>query len=161
MELWDAYNSSFVKIENVTLVRGETIPKDIFHLVCDILVKHVDGTFLLMKRDLQKHFGGMWEATAGGSALIGENPLQCAIRELKEETGIVSANLVEVGREVSEETHSIYIEFLCITDWKKDKISFQQGETIDYKWVSKEELLAMKHDELVTERMQKYIDELN
>ena len=52
MELWDAYNSSFVKIENVKLVRGETIPKDIFHLVCDILVKHVDGTFLLMKRDL-------------------------------------------------------------------------------------------------------------
>ena len=103
----------------------------------------------------------MWEATAGGSAFAGEGPLQCAIRELKEETGIISNNLVEVGREVSEKTHSIYIEFLCITDWKKDNISLQQGETIDYKWVSKEELLAMKQDEPVTERMQKYIDELN
>lgn len=161
MELWDAYNSSFVKIEDVTLVRGEPIPKDIFHLVCDVLVKHADGTFLLMKRDPQKHFGGMWEATAGGSALAGENPLQCAIRELKEETGIISTNLVEVGREVSDETHSIYVEFLCITDWEKDNISLQKGETVDYKWVSKDKLLAMKRDELVTERMQKYIEELN
>lgn len=160
MELWDAYDSSLIKIENVTLVRGETIPKDMFHLVCDILVKHTDGTFLLMKRDSQKHFGGMWEATAGGSALVGETPLQCAVRELREETGILSTDLVEVGREVSNRTHSVYVEFLCITDWKKDKISLQKGETVDYKWVSKKELLAMNKDELVTERMQKYIDEL-
>ena len=160
MELWDAYDASFVKIENVTLVRGEAIPKDAFHLVCDVLVKHVDGTFLLMKRDPQKHFGGMWEATAGGSALAGEDPHQCAIRELKEETGIISTNLVEVGRELGEETQSIYIEFLCITDWKKDNVSLQKGETIDYKWVSKDELLAMKQNELVTESMQKYINEL-
>lgn len=160
MELWDAYDSSLIKIENVTLVRGETIPKDMFHLVCDILVKHTDGTFLLMKRDPQKHFRGMWEATAGGSALVGETPLQCAVRELREETGILSTDLVEVGREVSNRTHSVYVEFLCITDWKKDKISLQKGETVDYKWVSRKELLAMNKDELVTERMQKYIDEL-
>ena len=114
MELWDAYNSSFHKIENVTLVRGEPIPKDIFHLVCDILVKHADGMFLLMKRDPKKHFGGMWEATAGGSALAGENPLQCAIRELREETGIISTDLIEVGREVNNKTHSIYIELSLI-----------------------------------------------
>ena len=157
MELWDAYNSSFIKIENVTLVRGEPVPKDMFHLVCDILVKHTDGTFLLMKRDPKKHFGGMWEATAGGSALAGENPFQCAIRELREETGIISADLVELGREISDRTHSIYIEFLCITDWNKDNISLQQGETVDYKWVSREELLSMKKDELATERIQKYI----
>ncbi len=132
MELWDAYNSSFLKIENVTLVRGEPIPKDIFHLVCEILVKHVDGTFLLMKRDPQKHFGGMWEATAGGSALAGENSFQCAIRELREETGIISTELIEVGREVNDRTHSIYIEFLCVTDWNKDEVLLQEGETVDY-----------------------------
>jgi len=160
MELWDAYDSSLVKIENVTLVRDETIPEGMFHLVCDILVKHVDGTFLLMKRDSQKPFGGMWEATAGGSALAGETPLQCAVRELREETGIISTDLAEVGREVSNRTHSIYVEFLCITDWNKNKISLQKGETVDYKWISREELLAMNQDELLTERMQKYIDEL-
>ena len=30
----------------------------------------------------------------------------------------------------------------------------------DYKWVNREDLIAMSKNELVTERMQKYIDEL-
>ena len=160
MELWDAYDSQFNKIKNKTLIRGEIIPTGLFHLVCDVIVKHTDGTYLLMKRDPNKHYGGMWEATAGGSALKGEDPLGCAKRELKEETGIISNNLVEVGREANEQTRSIYVEFLCETDWNKDNITLQEGETVDFCWVTKEELLNMKKDELVTERMQKYIEEL-
>ncbi len=72
MELWDAYNSNFEKIEGMTLVREEQdkIPAGVYHLVCEVLVKHVDGTYLLMKRDPTKPlFPNMWEATAGGSAL--------------------------------------------------------------------------------------------
>ena len=45
--------------------------------------------YLLMQRDLRKHHGGEWKVSAGGSALQGENGLEAAIRELKEETGIV------------------------------------------------------------------------
>ena len=161
MEKWDAYDAQFNKIEGVTLIRGEKVPEGSFHLVCDILVKHVDGTYLLMQRDVRKHYGGMWEATAGGSALKGESPLECAKRELREETGIVVRDLTEVGRVVSAETRSIYVEFLCITDWQKDNITLQDGETIAYKWVSQRELLAMKKDQLVTERMQQFIDELH
>ena len=88
MELWDAYDADFHRIEGKTLIRGEPVPEGIFHLVCDVLVKHTDGTFLLMQRAPGKHFGGMWEATAGGSALAGETPLECASRELREETGM-------------------------------------------------------------------------
>lgn len=75
---------------------------------------------------------------------------------------IESINPIGEGYPVRrEKTHSIFVEFLCITDWEKDSISFQKGETVDYKWVSKDKLLAMRQDELVTERMQKYIEELN
>ena len=88
-ELWDAYDKKFNKIENTTLVRGETIPDGIYHLVSEVIVKHTDGSYLLMQRDLRKHHGGEWEVTAGGSALQGENGLEAAIRELKEETGDV------------------------------------------------------------------------
>ena len=51
MELWDAYNSNFEKIEGLTLVREEQdkIPSGVYHLVCEILVRHTDGTYLLMK----------------------------------------------------------------------------------------------------------------
>ena len=162
MELWDAYDADFNKLEGVTLIRGEesSFSDDIFHLVCDIIVKHTDGTYLLMQRDTRKHYGGLWEATAGGSALQGETPLMCAKRELAEETGIISSELTEVGRMTVVETHCIYVEFLCVTDWDKNNIRLQESETIDFKWVTKEELLAMKKDELVTERMQLFIDEL-
>ena len=159
MEIWDAYDRDFKKIQGLTLIRGEAIPEGCFHLVCDVIVRHTDGSYLLMQRDKRKHFGGMWEATAGGSAIKNESPLECAIRELQEETGIDSDNLTEVGIVRSNDT--IYVEFLCVTDCKKESITLQEGETIAYKWVSRRELLSMKKDELVTERMHNFIKELH
>ncbi len=161
MELWDAYNKDFEKIKGMTLVRGETIPDGVYHLVCDVIVRHADGTYLLMQRDTGKHFGGMWEATAGGSALKGECPLACAVRELQEETGIESEALTEVGRVVNDHNHTIYVEFLCVTDCEKDRVALREGETSAFRWVTKEDLLSMKKDELATERMQRFINELN
>lgn len=160
MELWDAYDKDFKRIDGLTLIRGEAIPEGVFHLVCDVLVKHADGSYLLMQRDPRKHFGGMWEATAGGSALKGETPCECAIRELKEETGISSDALTEVGRVKKEENHTFYVEFLCVTSCDKTSVTLQEGETVAFKWVSVDELLSMKKSELVTERMQKFIKEL-
>lgn len=160
MEIWDAYNKEFEKIEGMTLIRGETIPDGVYHLVSDVIVRHADGTYLLMQRDSRKHFGGMWEATAGGSALTREGPLACAIRELREETGIESEALMELGRVVNDHNHTLYVEFLCVTDWPKDKILLQEGETSAYRWVNKDELISMKKGELVTERIQKFVDEL-
>ena len=100
VEIWDAYDVSFTKIEDSTLIRGNPIPQGYYHLVCDIIVRHIDGTYLIMKRDFKKHLGGLWEATAGGSALSGESPLECARRELFEETGIKDSDLVEIGRTI-------------------------------------------------------------
>ena len=160
MEIWDAYDRNLEKIEGMTLVRGEKIPEGVYHLVCDIIVRHTDGEYLLMQRDSRKHYGGMWEATAGGSALQGESPLDCAIRELREETGIRAEYLEEVGRVRAAGRNAIYCEFLCITDCKKDSIILQEGETSAYKWVTQDELLSMKREELVTQRMQNFVDDL-
>lgn len=160
MEIWDAYDRNLEKIEGMTLIRGEKIPEGVYHLVCDVIVRHTDGEYLLMQRDSRKHYGGMWEATAGGSALQGESPLDCAIRELREETGIRAEYLEEVGRVRAAGRNAIYCEFLCITDCKKDSIILQEGETSAYKWVTQDELLSMKRDELVTQRMQNFVDDL-
>lgn len=160
MELWDAYDEGLNKIDGSVLVRGEQIPNECFHLVCEIIVKHKDGSYLIMQRDKRKHLGGMWEATAGGSALQGENPLSCACRELREETGIVSDNLVEIGRVLHHEHKSFYVEYLCITDVDKDSIVLQEGETSDYKWITADELRKMSKDELATQRIFNFIEEL-
>ena len=162
MELWDAYDADFNKIEGVALIRGEeaTFPEDVCHLVCDIIVRHTDGEYLLMQRDFRKTFGGMWEASACGSALQGETGAEAARRELEEETGIIATDLIEVGILTDKSSHCIYAEYLCITDWDKDNIRFQEGETINYRWVSAAELLSMSKDELVTCRIQQFIEEL-
>lgn len=160
-ELWDAYDNKFNRINDITLVRGESIPEGIYHLVCEIIVKHIDGTFLLMQRDYQKHHGGMWEVTAGGSALKGETPLLGAIRELKEETGLVAKDIKEMKRIVHDVHHSLYVVYLCITDCEKDAIVLQEGETIAYKWIDRKSLMEMSEDEMASERTLKLIKELD
>ena len=156
MELWDAYDENRQKLEGRSLIRGEPIPAGVYHLVCDILVRHTDGTFLLMQRDPRKHFGGMWEATAGGSALQGEAPLEAAFRELREETGIEAKTLRELGWQSSHDTH--YCEFFCLTDCAKNAVILQEGETVAYRWVTADELLAMRRETIVTKRMQQYLE---
>lgn len=161
MELWDAYDERLNKIDGVVLVRGEQIPSNCFHLVCEIIVKHKDGHYLIMQRDKRKHLGGMWEATAGGSALQGENPVSCARRELFEETGIVSDNLVEIGKVLHYGHKTFYVEYLCITNVDKNSIVLQEGETSDYKWITADELKKLSRDELATRRILNFIEELN
>lgn len=160
MELWDAYDEKLNKIEGMTLVRGEEVPDGVFHLVCEIIVRHADGTYLLMQRDHRKHLGGMWEATAGESALQGEDPIICALRELSEETGIKADKLTEVGRVLHHLHRSIYVDYLCETDVDKDSIVLQVGETSGYKWVTAEELRSMTRNELATQRILNFIEEL-
>ena len=159
-ELWDAYNRDFTKIEGETLIRGQHIPSDKYHLVCDIIVKHKDGTYLIMQRDMQKIHGGQWELSAGGSALQGEEPDEAASRELHEETGI-RGKLKEIGRMVQDKNHSIYVLYLCETDCAKDSVVLQQDETIDYRWITRQELLAMTEDELISHRALKLLHEQN
>ena len=155
-ELWDAYDRAFHRIPNAVLVRGKPIPAGKYHLVCDVLVRHDDGTYLIMRRDDRKRYGGLWEATAGGSALAGEDPETCAKRELREETGITAEELTEVGRVVSDRDRTLYVEFFCRTGGAKDRVTLQKGETTAYRWVTGEELRKMKADRLLTERMRHF-----
>ena len=53
MELWDAYDRD-EKRTGGELVRGEPIPDGLYHLVCEVLVRHADGDYLLMKRARSK-----------------------------------------------------------------------------------------------------------
>ena len=162
MELWDAYDKDFNLIPGITLKRDEadSIPDGVYHLVCHILVEHTDGTFLLMQRDICKTYPGMWEATAGGSALKGETAMEAAFRELREETGIVAESLKEIKRIVDGKKHSVYVFYLCVTGCDKDSVVLQEGETIAYRWLGKSDIVVMGDDELLSESMRDYISKL-
>ena len=160
-EYMAAYDGDFHMIEGVALVRGEPIPDGMYTLVCKVLVQHRDGTYLITRRDPQKKFGGgMWEASAGGTAQKGEDGEACIRRELWEETGIRAGALTELSRVCIKDLHSFYAEYLCVTDVKKKSVVLQPGETVEYRWVTKEELLAMPREELAPPRVLDYIGTL-
>ncbi len=143
MEIWDAYLIDGT-LANIDLIRGEPIPQGLYHLVCDILVRHADGNYLLMQRDPRKpNFGGYYEATAGGSALKGESPMDCARRELQEETGIASAKWVYLHSHTAHNT--IYHLYLCTTDCDKSSITLQVGETVAYRWLNEAAFIDYLH----------------
>ena len=155
MEIWDAYLSDGTKAGK-DLIRGEEIPKGLYHLVCEIIVRHKDGDYLLMQRDPNKpNFGGMFEATAGGSALKGEDTITCAKRELLEETGITPLSLEEISIFVSHNT--IYHNFLAVTDCDKTKILLQEGETVSFKWLSENDFIKfVNSDEMIDAQRTRY-----
>ena len=138
MEIWDGYLEDG-SLAGVDLVRGEQIPNGLYHLACDVIIKHVDGDFLLVQRDYKKDgYGGYFELSAGGSAIKGETPIKCARREVREETGITSGKFKRIGKEVTKNV--IFVFYLLITDCDKNRITLQEGETISYKWISESEL---------------------
>lgn len=156
MEIWDAYHSDGT-LAGYDLVRGEPIPDGLYHLVSEIVVRHIDGEYLLMQRDPRKpNYGGYFEATAGGSALKGEDADCCAKRELREETGIDAGTLTNIGHFVSHNT--IYGIFLCVTDCDKNSVKLQEGETVSYKWISEAEFINfVNSDAMIDVQRQRYL----
>ena len=143
MELWDAYNRNGEKTGEI-LVRGEPIPEGRYHLVCEVLVRHIDGDYLCMIRSRKKPNYPLYpECTAGGSALMGDSPIDCIKRELREETGIEWDEFEEVNRTVRDCYATIFHSYVCTVDWPKDAITLQEGETEDYKWLTEEQFIEL------------------
>ena len=89
MEKWDLYNAKREKT-GLTMQRGENIPKGLYHLVVSVWIVNQQGQYLLSQRHPDKQYPLYWECT-GGAVLSGENSLQGAVREVKEELGITLA----------------------------------------------------------------------
>ena len=142
MELWDAYDKDG-KLLGFDLKRGEKIDEGILHLVVEIAVKHIDGTYLLMQRSKDKEsYPEFYEVSAGGAVLKGETSLEGAIRELYEETGIKDVVSIErVNRIIKIEGNYIFDSYKVITDIDKTSITFQEGETQGYKWLDRKTLV--------------------
>jgi len=135
MEIWDAYNRDGT-LAGCDLVRGEKIPAGLYHMGCEVLVRHTDGSFLLMQRDWNKRdYPGWLEASAGGAAQKGESPLECVRRELFEETGIRGNRFENTLCHISDEGQWICWCYLCVTDCDKTSITLQEGETIAFHWL--------------------------
>ena len=162
MERMAAFDEDFRPLEGVAPVRGEPLPEGVYTLVCKVLIRHRDGTYLLTQRDpLKKFGGGMWEISGGGTAQYGEDGETCIRRETLEETGIRLGEIRELSRIcLKGNMRSFFVEYLADTDWEKDKITLQPGETVAYRWLTKEEILHMPVKEIATPRVLEYLRSL-
>ena len=164
MEIWDLYDEQGRKTgETWERKRAREIPEGRYHLVCDVLIRHRDGTFLLTLRDPEKDaYPGCLEASAGGSALAGETPEQAAGREMFEETGLTAEKLELIGITMKPQTRSMIYAYLAVVDCGKDSVRLQQGETVGYQWADAADFFRMIREEPVLKnqypRYKPYLD---
>jgi len=141
-EIWDAYDREG-NLLGFDLVRDEPMPEGAWHLVVIVIALTKDRRILVTQRHRSKPWGGYWEVT-GGSVLKGETPIEGALRELREETGIIvtEADLqpffVE-NREGIDTNPTIYHNFLAVFDPTQQTIKLQEGETVEYRLLPYEE----------------------
>ena len=94
MELWDIYDIDLVSTGRVAQ-RGKPaseggLGEGEYHLVVHICVFNGRGQLLLQQRQKDKEgYPNLWDVSAAGSALAGENSAAAASRELREELGLV------------------------------------------------------------------------
>ncbi len=87
MELWDLYTENRIKTGE-THIRGNPLPKNRYHLVVHVWIKDSKGRYLISQRSKTRKVNPLKFESTAGAVLKGENSLQAAIRETKEELGI-------------------------------------------------------------------------
>ena len=86
-ELWDLYSENR-ELLGRDHIRGEQLPIDGYHLVVHVWIRNSKGEYLISQRSANRpRYPLMWECV-GGSVIKGEDSLQGAIREAKEEVGV-------------------------------------------------------------------------
>lgn len=143
MEIWDILDSNGVPTGR-TIQRGATLKADEYHLVVHIWVfNSADKTYYIQRRAEHLPLApGIW-ATAGGSAIAGEDSLTAARRELKEEMGLdlppQSFSLL-FRRTRQDDLTDVWLAF---TDVPLAKLIPQEAEVAEITCATKEDIEKM------------------
>lgn len=147
-ELWDLYDKDKNKLNKV-VKRGDKLKEDEYHLVVNAWIKNDKGEFLISRRSKNKPHPLMWEST-GGSCLFGEDSLQGAIREVKEELGIDinKKDSKYIGRTLRyyKDCNDILEAWLFKSNAPIDEIHIQKEEVEDVMWASIEKIKELNNN---------------
>ena len=143
MEKWDLYTLDRVKTNHV-ITRGDDIPKNLYHLVVHVCIFNAKNQMLIQQRQtFKKGWPNMWDITVGGSAMIGENSRQAAMREVAEELGLkidLENTPPVITKYFSEGFDDIYI---LEKEIDISKLTLQYEEVQAVRWAGIEEILDM------------------
>ena len=142
MEYWDLYDEALRPLGR-THRRGDPMEDGAYHLGVDVWVVNAKNEILLTLRAPDKDtLPNEWENTCG-SVLAGESAIEGAMRELREETGIVAGpeDLRAFAYRLAYHTH--LFTYLLRRDVPLSSLAFQPGETVDAMYVTPDTLDEM------------------
>lgn len=86
-EFWDVLDAEGSPLGRVS-ERGKPLAAGEYHLVIHAWIRQSDGRFVISRRHPDKPWGLWWECTSG-SAVAGDGSLATALKEAREELGVV------------------------------------------------------------------------
>lgn len=159
MEYWDLLDENREPIGR-THIRGVPLDVGTYHLVCDIWVIDEGGRILLTQRDPMKKHGLKWECT-GGSVIAGETSMEGVLRELREETGLVVSPSACMLIDTVCLPERFVDTYMVKTRVDPEKLILQEGEVVDAKLVTYEQMnAAYEAGEVVPSRIPRYRDKI-
>ena len=139
-ELWDIINVNGEKTGRV-IERGQPMYEGEYHLAVHVWIHNRNGEWLISKRSPEKKtFPNVWEA-CGGAAVAGDDSLTAALREAKEELGIVLnpdkgrmfKTIIHVNQHPPGGSCRADI-WVFLHECPIEDIILQPGETCDARW---------------------------
>lgn len=142
IEMWDIYDPSG-KLTKRTCHRGDNLKLNEYHLVVSIWIINTKNEYLIQRRTrpLHGHYN-VWSCTAG-SAISGEDSLDAALRETKEEMGLT----FEIGdlnfKDRFFEDDYIMDTFETYWNGSISDVKFDRVEVSDVRWVGRDQLQTL------------------
>lgn len=143
MEVLDLYTKDRIKTGQ-TMIRGDKQPEDTYRLVVHICIFNKDGQMLIQQRQpFKSGWSNMWDFSAGGSVISGEDSRTAAEREVKEELGVdISLENKRPALTLSF-SHGFDDVYLCEKEIDIDSLQLQYEEVQAARWASIGEILEM------------------
>ncbi|MCC0650196.1 NUDIX domain-containing protein, partial [Clostridioides sp. ZZV15-6598] len=150
MELWDLYNADGIKTGNV-IERDNSIEEGYYHLAVEVWIVDSNSQILIQKRsENKKTLPNIWGMTTG-CIVSGEESLDGAIREAKEEIGIdISKDEIKIFRSMIH-GDTLWDVYLVKKEYDVSNAILQKEEVSDIKWVSTSEIRQLLKEGLFFE----------
>ncbi len=166
-EIWDLYDENRVLLGKEH-IRGEQMPIDGYHLVVHVWIKNSKGEYLISQRAANRPTDPlMWECV-DGSVVKGEDSLQGAIRETKEEVGvdlelikgrIIASDIkkIEFGKIVNKIVDVWQFEY----DGEVDLSNATTDEVAQVAWMNREQIKELFEANMFVETFEYFFEEVD
>ncbi|HEX8946626.1 MAG TPA: NUDIX hydrolase [Candidatus Paceibacterota bacterium] len=106
-------------------------------IIVHTVVINSEGKFLLIKRaSCEEHYPDLWDIP-GGTLEPGEDPIEAAVREVKEESGLVVTDyeLFAYTSKVDLAKNKQFLRLIFKARYKSGEVVLEPREHDDYRWI--------------------------